>query len=75
MVRHVCINEQHSRLMSINSMYKSAFVTVVGITRLYTYQERQRPVKHVPLGRWNGGQLLVLDLCTHSVARVQVALH
>ncbi len=32
-------------------------------------------MKHVPQGRWDGGQLLVLDLCTHSVAQVQVALH
>ena len=32
-------------------------------------------MKHVPQGRWNGGQLLVLDLCTHSVVWVQAALH
>ena len=32
-------------------------------------------MKHVPQGRWNGGQLLVLDLCIHSVVWVQVAWH
>ena len=32
-------------------------------------------MKHVPQGRWDDVQLLVLDLCTHSVVWVQVAWH
>ena len=32
-------------------------------------------MKRVPQGRWNAGQLLVLDLCTHSVVWIQVAWH